>query len=110
MTLQVLLVTDAMLYNSVTVRLSDMTEEAFLSHLLTYFIDGLAAIIPCPKENIFVFNIQVGRKFIIFLYIELYFISHCLMTAQQIEISNKSLMNLDILIGCLANIVYTLIL
>lgn len=61
MTLEVRLVTEAMLYNSVTVRLADMTQEAFLSPLLDYFIDGLAAIIPCPRENIFIFNILVSQ-------------------------------------------------
>ena len=60
MNLQVRLVTEAMLFNSVTVRLSDMTQEAFLSPLLDYFIDGLSAIIPCPRENIFIFNIMVS--------------------------------------------------
>nr|CAD7434483.1 unnamed protein product [Timema monikensis] len=59
MQLTVRLVTEEMLFNSITVRLNDMTEEAFLSPLLTFFIDGLAAIIPCPKENIFVFSVQV---------------------------------------------------
>lgn len=59
MSLSVRLVTEAMLFNSVTVRLADMTQEAFLSPLLSYFIDGLAAIIPCPRENIYIFNIQV---------------------------------------------------
>ncbi|XP_064085068.1 protocadherin-like wing polarity protein stan isoform X1 [Macrobrachium nipponense] len=58
MNLQVRLVTEAMLFNSVTVRIADMTQEAFLSPLLSYFVDGLAAIIPCPRENIFIFNIQ----------------------------------------------------
>ncbi|XP_045101942.1 protocadherin-like wing polarity protein stan isoform X7 [Portunus trituberculatus] len=58
MSLQVRLVTEAMLFNSVTVRLEDMTQEAFLSPLLSYFVDGLAAIIPCPRENIYIFNIQ----------------------------------------------------
>lgn len=59
MQLSVRLVTEAMLLKSVTIRLNDMTEQAFLSPLLNFFIDGLAAIIPCPKENIFLFNIQV---------------------------------------------------
>ncbi|XP_008557612.1 protocadherin-like wing polarity protein stan [Microplitis demolitor] len=58
MTLSVRLITDKMLYNSITVRLDDMTVEAFLSPLLNYFIDGLAAIIPCPRENIFIFSVQ----------------------------------------------------
>ncbi|PSN41253.1 Protocadherin-like wing polarity protein stan [Blattella germanica] len=58
MHLTVRLVTEEMLFNSITVRLDEMTEEAFLSPLLTFFIEGLAAIIPCPKDNIFVFSIQ----------------------------------------------------
>lgn len=58
MTLSVRLITDEMLLNSITVRLDDMTVEAFLSPLLGYFLDGLAAIIPCPRENIFLFSIQ----------------------------------------------------
>ncbi|KAL7299168.1 hypothetical protein TKK_0007766 [Trichogramma kaykai] len=58
MTLMVRLVTNKMLFNSITVRLDEMTLDAFLSPLLGYFLDGLAAIIPCPKENIFIFSIQ----------------------------------------------------
>lgn len=58
MTLMVRLITEDMLFNSVTVRLDEMTEEAFLSPLLNFFLDGLAAIIPCPKENIYLFSIQ----------------------------------------------------
>ncbi|CAG9865104.1 unnamed protein product [Phyllotreta striolata] len=58
MTLTVRLITEEMLLNSITVRLNQMTKEAFLSPLLGYFTDGLAAILPCPKENIFVFSIQ----------------------------------------------------
>lgn len=57
MQLLVRLVTDDMLFSSVTVRLNDMTQEVFLSPLLAYFIEGLSAIIPCPKENIYVFSI-----------------------------------------------------
>ncbi|XP_031351868.1 protocadherin-like wing polarity protein stan isoform X2 [Photinus pyralis] len=58
MQLSVRLVTEEMLLNSITVRFNQMTKEAFLSPLLGYFIDGLAAIIPCPKENIYIFSIQ----------------------------------------------------
>ncbi|XP_021699917.1 protocadherin-like wing polarity protein stan isoform X3 [Aedes aegypti] len=58
MQLIVRLVTEDMLFNSVTIRLDEMTEEAFLSPLLNFFLDGLAAIIPCPKENIYLFSIQ----------------------------------------------------
>ncbi|XP_065199574.1 protocadherin-like wing polarity protein stan [Planococcus citri] len=57
MQLLVRLVTDEMLYSSVTVRLNDMTQEVFLSPLLSYFIEGLSAIIPCPKENIYILSI-----------------------------------------------------
>ncbi|KAL4710435.1 hypothetical protein ACJJTC_008837 [Scirpophaga incertulas] len=58
MQLSVRLITEEMLLNSITVRLNDMTAEQFLSPLLGFFIDGLAAIIPCPKENIYVFSVQ----------------------------------------------------
>ncbi|CAK1552868.1 unnamed protein product [Leptosia nina] len=58
MQLLVRLITEDMLFNSITVRLNDMTAERFLSPLLGFFIDGLAAIIPCPKENIYIFSIQ----------------------------------------------------
>ncbi|XP_065173819.1 protocadherin-like wing polarity protein stan isoform X2 [Atheta coriaria] len=58
MQLTVKLITEEMLFSSITVRLNDMTKEAFLSPLLSFFVDGLAAIIPCPKENIFIFSIQ----------------------------------------------------
>ena len=67
MQLTVRLITEEMLFNSITVRLDDMTEEAFLSPLLTFFIEGLAAIIPCPKENIFVFSIQVRSTLLSFV-------------------------------------------
>ncbi|KAJ8731807.1 hypothetical protein PYW08_014537 [Mythimna loreyi] len=58
MQLSVRLITEQMLFNSITVRLNDMTAEQFLSPLLGFFIDGLAAIIPCPKENIYIFSVQ----------------------------------------------------
>lgn len=58
MQLIVRLVSEDMLFNSVTIRLNEMTAEAFLSPLLNYFLDGLAAIIPCPRENIYLFAIQ----------------------------------------------------
>ncbi|XP_050342751.1 protocadherin-like wing polarity protein stan [Nymphalis io] len=58
MQLLVRLITEEMLFNSITVRLNDMTAEQFLSPLLGFFIDGLSAIIPCPKENIYIFSVQ----------------------------------------------------
>lgn len=68
MQLTVRLITEEMLFNSITVRLNQMTKEAFLSPLLGFFIDGLAAIIPCPKENIFVFSIQVNSLLTIIVF------------------------------------------
>ncbi|XP_066248043.1 protocadherin-like wing polarity protein stan isoform X1 [Euwallacea similis] len=58
MQLIVRLITKEMLHNSITIRLNQMTKEAFLSPLLGFFIDALAAIIPCPKDNIILFSIQ----------------------------------------------------
>ncbi|GBM44624.1 Protocadherin-like wing polarity protein stan [Araneus ventricosus] len=51
-------VTDAMMFNSATLRLQRMTAVTFLSPIFEDFVEGLAAIIPCPKENIFIFSIQ----------------------------------------------------
>ncbi|KAB7505846.1 hypothetical protein Anas_05547 [Armadillidium nasatum] len=51
MRLQVRLVTEAMLYNSVTVRLADMTQEAFLSPLLDYFVDGEKKIFITKQDD-----------------------------------------------------------
>ncbi|KAM7293930.1 protocadherin-like wing polarity protein stan, partial [Ixodes scapularis] len=56
--LSVRLVSEAMLFNSVTVRLGGITKEQFLSPLYDQFVSGLAAIIPCAKENVFIFSIQ----------------------------------------------------
>ncbi|XP_014243159.1 protocadherin-like wing polarity protein stan isoform X2 [Cimex lectularius] len=58
MELTVRLITDDMLMNSVTVRLAEMTVDAFLSPLYSYFIEAIAAIIPCPKHNVYVFSAQ----------------------------------------------------
>lgn len=73
MQLSVVLITEEMLLKSITVRLNQMTKEAFLSPLLNFFIDSLAAIIPCPKENIFIFSIQVSIRLIYFK--KIFFIS-----------------------------------
>jgi cadherin EGF LAG seven-pass G-type receptor 1 len=53
------LVTESMLFNSVTIRLNRITQQAFLSAIFDRFLEGLAAIIPSSKENIVIFNIQV---------------------------------------------------
>lgn len=70
MQLLVRLITEEILFNSITVRLNDMTAEQFLSPLLAFFIDGLAAIIPCPKENIYIFSVQVRPSLYFGKYIE----------------------------------------
>lgn len=51
------LVTDAMLANSVTLRLEFLSEQDFLSSLLDKFLDGLSVIIPAPKEMIVIFSV-----------------------------------------------------
>lgn len=63
MSLSVRLITEEMLFSSITVRLADMTEKAFLSPLLGFFVDALAAIIPCPREYVYLFSIQVSVCF-----------------------------------------------
>uniref|UniRef100_A0A665WYD0 Cadherin EGF LAG seven-pass G-type receptor 1a n=1 Tax=Echeneis naucrates TaxID=173247 RepID=A0A665WYD0_ECHNA len=57
-TLRVTIITDDMLTNSITVRLENMSQERFLSPLLTLFLDGVAAVLSTKREAVFVFNIQ----------------------------------------------------
>lgn len=47
-----------MLTNSITVRLENMSQERFLSPLLTLFLEGVAAVLSTKREAVFVFNIQ----------------------------------------------------
>lgn len=54
------LVTEAMLFNSVTIRMERITQREFLSSLFDRFVEGLASIIPAPKESIVIFNVQVS--------------------------------------------------
>uniref|UniRef100_A0A3P9JAG2 Cadherin, EGF LAG seven-pass G-type receptor 3 n=1 Tax=Oryzias latipes TaxID=8090 RepID=A0A3P9JAG2_ORYLA len=56
--LRVLIITEDMLGNSVTVRLQNMTQEHFLSPLLGNFLEGVSAVLSVPVENVFIFNIQ----------------------------------------------------
>ncbi|XP_043190636.1 protocadherin-like wing polarity protein stan isoform X2 [Amphibalanus amphitrite] len=57
--LHVRLVTDKMLFNSVTLRLAEMTSQAFLSpRIFTLFKDGLASVLGVAKEQIIIFNVQ----------------------------------------------------
>lgn len=57
-TLRVTIITDDMLTNSITVRLENMSQERFLSPLLTSFVEGVAAVLSTRREAVFVFNIQ----------------------------------------------------
>lgn len=56
--LRVLIITEDMLSNSITVRLENMSQERFLSPLLTSFLEGVSTVLSTPKEDIFIFNIQ----------------------------------------------------
>ncbi|KAK7479931.1 hypothetical protein BaRGS_00028839, partial [Batillaria attramentaria] len=56
--LYVRLVTPEMLHDSVTIRLDRMTQTAFLSSLLKFFIDALATIFHTDDTNIFIINIE----------------------------------------------------
>ncbi|XP_032892988.1 cadherin EGF LAG seven-pass G-type receptor 3 isoform X1 [Amblyraja radiata] len=56
--LRVIVITEEMLINSITVRLENMSQERFLSPSLNRFVEGLAAVLSAPQEDIFVFNIQ----------------------------------------------------
>ncbi|RXM27960.1 Cadherin EGF LAG seven-pass G-type receptor 1 [Acipenser ruthenus] len=57
-TLRVTIITDDMLTNSITVRLENMSQEKFLSPLLSLFVEGVAAVLSTTKDGIFIFNIQ----------------------------------------------------
>ncbi|XP_073940810.1 cadherin EGF LAG seven-pass G-type receptor 1 isoform X2 [Castor canadensis] len=57
-TLRVIIITDDMLTNSITVRLENMSQEKFLSPLLSLFVEGVATVLSTTKDDIFVFNIQ----------------------------------------------------
>lgn len=56
--LRVIIITEDMLANSITVRLENMWQERFLSPLLSTFLEGVATVLATPKEDIFIFNIQ----------------------------------------------------
>uniref|UniRef100_A0A7N4NZD4 Cadherin EGF LAG seven-pass G-type receptor 1 n=1 Tax=Sarcophilus harrisii TaxID=9305 RepID=A0A7N4NZD4_SARHA len=57
-TLRVTIITDDMLTNSITVRLENMSQEKFLSPLLSLFVEGVAAVLSTTTDGIFVFNVQ----------------------------------------------------
>uniref|UniRef100_A0A671R1L4 Cadherin EGF LAG seven-pass G-type receptor 1-like n=1 Tax=Sinocyclocheilus anshuiensis TaxID=1608454 RepID=A0A671R1L4_9TELE len=57
-TLRVTIITDEMLTNSITVRLENMSQERFLSPLLSLFAEGVAAVLSTSREGVFIFNVQ----------------------------------------------------
>ncbi|XP_047419247.1 cadherin EGF LAG seven-pass G-type receptor 3 isoform X3 [Sciurus carolinensis] len=56
--LRVVIITEELLANSLTVRLENMWQERFLSPLLGHFLEGVAAVLSTPTEDVFIFNIQ----------------------------------------------------
>lgn len=56
--LQVIIITDEMLSNSITVRLANTSQEHFLSLLLAQFMDGVAHVFSAAPEDVVIFNIQ----------------------------------------------------
>ncbi|GFR69630.1 cadherin EGF LAG seven-pass G-type receptor 1 [Elysia marginata] len=59
--LQVRLVTQDMLHSAVTIRLDRMTQAAFLSQVLSFFLDALAQIFTVPdppEQNIFLIDVE----------------------------------------------------
>ncbi|KAM9467566.1 cadherin EGF LAG seven-pass G-type receptor 1 isoform 2-T2 [Clarias gariepinus] len=57
-TLRVTIITDDMLTNSITVRLENMSQERFLSPLLSLFTEGVAAVLSTSRDGVFIFNVQ----------------------------------------------------
>ncbi|XP_053103347.1 cadherin EGF LAG seven-pass G-type receptor 2 isoform X2 [Hemicordylus capensis] len=57
-TLQVTIITDEMLTNSITLRLENMSQERFLSPLLALFLEGVATVLTAPRDHVVLFNIQ----------------------------------------------------
>ncbi|KAM6981263.1 cadherin EGF LAG seven-pass G-type receptor 2 [Aplochiton taeniatus] len=56
--LQVTIITDEMLSNSITLRLANTSQEHFLSLLLAQFLDGVARVLSAAREDVVVFNVQ----------------------------------------------------
>ncbi|KAF7707587.1 cadherin EGF LAG seven-pass G-type receptor 1 isoform X2 [Silurus meridionalis] len=57
-TLRVAIITDNMLTNSITVRLENMSQERFLSPLLSLFTESIATVLSTSRDGVFVFNVQ----------------------------------------------------
>jgi len=52
------LVTEKMLQNSITLRLSSINVNDFLSSIYNRFLDSISSIIQCNRDNVVIFNIQ----------------------------------------------------
>ena len=62
LSLDVLLVTKQMMEHSVTLRLNNMTQDAFLSPVFSFFVDALSAVIPAPAAGIHVFSVKADNE------------------------------------------------
>lgn len=56
--LQVTIITDEMLSNSITLRLANTSQEQFLSLLLAQFLEGVARVLSASRQDVVIFNIQ----------------------------------------------------
>lgn len=56
--LQVTIITDEMLSNSITLRLANTSQERFLSVLLAEFLEGVARVLSAHREDVIIFNVQ----------------------------------------------------
>ncbi|XP_051549071.1 LOW QUALITY PROTEIN: cadherin EGF LAG seven-pass G-type receptor 2-like [Myxocyprinus asiaticus] len=56
--LQVTIITDEMLSNSITLRMANTSQEHFLSLLLAQFLEGVARVLSGSREDVVVFNVQ----------------------------------------------------
>ena len=55
-------VTADMLEQAVTLRVSNISAEAFLVPFYDYLVEGLAVVIPTTKSNIHVFSVRPGKS------------------------------------------------
>ncbi|XP_046730560.1 cadherin EGF LAG seven-pass G-type receptor 2 isoform X2 [Silurus meridionalis] len=56
--LQVTIITDEMLSNSITLRLANTSQERFLSILLAEFLEGVSRVLSAHRDDIIIFNVQ----------------------------------------------------
>ncbi|XP_060713609.1 cadherin EGF LAG seven-pass G-type receptor 2 isoform X1 [Tachysurus vachellii] len=56
--LQVTIITDEMLSNSITLRLANTSQERFLSVLLAEFLEGVASVLSARRDDVIIFNVQ----------------------------------------------------